>query len=117
MGEGCMGLDKAIVVSGVAIAVTKPFETTCRLGGRVALTHLNPSEYDFHVGVVKVCIRFRLLFAILPVVLMIALAVGYVVDILATGVVVVSMVMSNPDANVVGIGCGTFGYMALLCSM
>ena len=28
-----------------------------------------------------------------------------------------SMVMSEPDANVVGIGCGTFGYIALLCSM
>ena len=42
----------------MAIAITKPFETTCRLGGHVALTHLNPSEYEFHVGAVKVCILF-----------------------------------------------------------
>ena len=36
------------------------------------------------------------------------------VIVLAMGVVVVSLVMSNPDANVVGIGCGAFGYIAFL---
>ena len=36
------------------------------------------------------------------------------VIILAMGVAVVSLVMSSPDANVVGVGCGAFGYIAFV---